>query len=318
MKKTLLSLVAIATLACETVSAGESILGEFSPSASQPSGMVLDVGAWYMTWDQTSTASDMLQNSADALDTTYKIDNSVAALLNLNLNYQYLAGTLEYYQSNDISGFNADISLLHLIPYLNLEFKYVKADFKGDIASKLSSGGASSTGDFKTKLDIIDIIAYPFNDYLGLGYRTYKYEVPQDVYVINNSTGALVANGAGLLDINYEGSFYTAVVDNKRLVKTKTNYNGVVYSASYGIGKLKPKASGYEQWITESDATMMDVLVGYSYKTKQNDGFGYGVGAGYRYNKIDTTANKASGAYSLLTEFNTEFHGPYVDITMSF
>ncbi|MBU0720437.1 hypothetical protein KJ877_03785 [bacterium] len=315
MKKIALSLAFFASLAC----GNESILGEFDNSTAQKmSGISFDAGMWYMTWDQTSTASDMLLNSSDALDTTYNIENSPAAVANLNMSYRYLSGNFEYYQNKDISGMNLGLSLLELIPYLNLEFRYVKADFKGDIASKLSSGGAISSGTFETKLDIADVIVYPFNEYIGFGYRTYKYEVPQDVYVINNSDGSLVAGGAGLIDISYEGSFYTAVLDNKRMVDTKTNYNGLVYSASFGIGKLKPKASGYEEWITESDAQMFDILVGYSYKTKSDTGFGYGLGAGYRYNKIETTANKTSATYSLLTEFNTEFHGPFIDVTISY
>ena len=317
MKKIVLSLALSASL----LMGSESILGEFGTSKTNvPSMFSADVGLWYITWDQTSTATDFLQNSSDALNTAYNIDSAAAAMLDLNFNYEFFSANLEYYNSGDVDGLNFDMALLGLIPYVNVELRYVKANFNGDIDVVRASDGATSAGTFESPLEIIDLILYPFNEYIGIGYRTYKYEVPQDFYIINNVTGAMVPSGSGLVDVSYEGSFYTMAVDNKKQVSNRSSYKGLVYSATFGIGKLDPKTDGFGTWTAESDATFYDIQVGYSYKIKSPSGFGYGLGAGYRYNKIDTEANTASNAdnYSLMTEFNTEFHGPFIDATISF
>jgi len=315
MRKIALLLALLTSLAYSN----QTILGELgTPKQQKQSSISFDAGLWYMTWDQTSTASDILQNSSNALDTTYNIDNTLASVINLNLNYKFLSTNIEYYNGNDVSGLNIGMSLLDLIPFVNIEAKYVKADFKGNITSKTSSTSAVSKGGFETKLEIIDLMVYPFNKYLGFGYRKYDYEVPQDLYLVNNTTGSLLSSG--LDDLKYDGSFYTIVLDNKRLVDAKTDYNGLVYSLVYGMGTLSPQSTtdaSLNKYYTESDAEFLDILLGYSYKTKSNQGFGYGLSAGYRYNKIDTSAN-TSGEYSLITEFNTEFHGPFVSLSVSY
>jgi len=311
-------------------SESESILGEFGiPSKQEESMLSVDAGMWYISWNQASTASDMLKNASDAINTTYNIESSLAYVMKLNLKYKYLSWSTEYYNkasasssADEASGLNIGISLLDYIPYINVEMKYVKADFKGGINAIRASDGATSDGSFATTLNIADIIIYPFNDYLGFGYRSYEYEVPQDLYLIDNSDGTL-AGISGIDDINYKGSFYTVVLDNKRIVDVKTNDNGLVYSASYGIGKLSPTSTtnaALNKYYAESDAQYYDVLVGYAYKVKSKDSFDYGVTVGYRYNKIVTSANKASNSdnYSLITEFNTEFHGPIINLTLSY
>jgi hypothetical protein len=282
----------------------------------------LDAGAWYMNWKQTSTASGFLKNSSDALDTTYKIDNSVASLVRLNLNYKFLNWNMEYYNNSfssskkdNIKGLNIALSILKFIPHMDVEMRYIKTDFQGTINSKSNSTGEVGSGIFETKLTIMDATVYPFNKYVGVGYRKYKYDVPQDVYIVRNSDDSLI--GAGLIDVSYEGDFYTVSIDNKRLVDREINYNGIVYSASCGIGKLKPKTDGFEKWTTDSDATYYDIFAGYSYKKKSNK-YGYGITTGYRYNKIDTKSNKTSGDYSLITEFNSEFQGPFINLNFSF
>lgn len=311
MKKIVLSIALCATM----LMGSESILGEFgTPTLEKPSMINADVGLWYISWDQTSTSAGALNNPTDAITPTYNIDSAPAVVLALNFNYDYLIANAEYYNSDGANGLNLDLTLLKLIPFLNLEFRYVKADFEGNYADSL---GAEL--EFKSPLEIIDVIAYPFNEYLGIGYRSYSYELPQDFYLVDKSNN-LVGGVKGWSDMEYSGNFFTVVLDNKKQVSSRTNYNGLVYSVILGMGKLTPKSLDYDYsaYLADSDAKFYDVQIGYSYKNKSNDGFGYGIGAGYRYNKIETSANKADGDYSLVTEFDTEFHGPFVDITLSF
>ncbi len=207
MKKIVLSLALGASL----LMANESIFGEFgTPKVEKPTMFSADVGLWYITWDQTSTSSSVLESGVNPLDVKYVIDQAPAATLNLNFNWEFVSANMKYYNAKGANGLGFDVALLELIPFINLEARYVKANFKGDYSyTGYNNSTYNGSATFESPLEIIDIIVYPFNNYLG---------------------------------------------------------------------------------------------------------------AGYRYNKIDTTANKATNTnnYSLMTEFNTEFHGPYVDVSMSF
>lgn len=313
MKKIVLGFLLISNLAV----ANESILGEFTPSKNDtPTLLNVDVGSWYISWHQKSTSSDFLQYPTDALKTSYNIDDALAWVIKADLHYKYLSAGTKYYNTGRVHGLSSRLSLLKLIPYLNIDFRYTKAHFNGDITSSLKSGGALSTGEFNSDLQIMDIVAYPFNDYLGLGYRIYTYDVPQDVYLINNTTNETIE--AGLVDVKYEGDFYTVVFENSKKVSQRKNYNGLLYSFVGGIGKLKPKTDGFDKWTSESDATFYDIKFGYSYKSQFSKAFGAGFGIGYRYNKINTKYNKSDNAYSLVTEFNSEFCGPFINANINF
>ncbi len=327
MKKIVLSLALGASLLMGT----DSIWGEFTtPKDEKPAMISADVGIWNITWDQTSTSADFLQDPSNALGTSYNIDKAPAAVLELNFNYEFVSANAEYFNSDGASGLGFDVALLELIPFINLELRYVKADFEGTLNYN-STPTTAEFIDFESPLSVLDIIVYPMNKYIGVGYRTYEYEMPQDVYLINNQTNSAILGG--MSDINYKGNFFTVVLDNKKEVNSRKNYNGLVFSAIFGIGELTPEtvvnsdfgidaesADFLNDYLEDSDSTFYDIQVGYSYKVQSDAGFGYGIGAGYRYNKIETTANKASNEddYSLMTEFNTEFHGPYVDVSVSF
>ena len=66
MKKIVLSLALSASL----VMASESILGEFGTPEEYKaiSGVTLDAGIWYMSWNQTSTSSEMVNDPTKVLD----------------------------------------------------------------------------------------------------------------------------------------------------------------------------------------------------------------------------------------------------------
>ena len=292
------------------------------------SGFTIDAGAWFISWDQTSTGANLITNKSDGLDVKYTINDSVAAVATLRTNYKLISGSLQYYttkatakDNEEISGLNLGFVAMNFIPNLSTEFRMVKADFKGHIEATERSNGtiaaeSPSSGTFETQLNIWDFIVYPFNDYVGFGYRKYRYDFPQDMYVMRNSDNLGISRG--LLNVEYDGSFVTLAVDNKRLIDKKTKYNGIVYSITAGVGELEPKAAGFEEWIETSDAKFVDLLLAYSYKHKSKSGIGAGFDIGYRYNKIETTANKHSGTHSLLTEFITEFHGPFVNLVLSY
>ena len=302
------------------------------------SGISLEIGTWFVSWDQTSTAKNMLSNQNDALNVKYNIDSSLAAVATLSMNYKLISGKVEYYktaatesQNEEVSGLNAGLSILDLVPHLSAEMRLITADFKGGIEATESDGTVSTyqptDGNFETKLHIWDFIVYPFQDSIGIGYRKYNYEVPLDFYLTDNSNdtavkidvdGDGIIDTIGLIDVELDGNFITLVADNKRLLDKRTSYNGIIYSIIAGVGKLDQKAAGFEEWIEKSDAKFIDALLGYKIKYKTDSGVGLGFTAGYRYNKLEIEANKKEGTYSLLTEFNTEFHGPYINLVLSY
>ncbi len=283
-----------------------------------------DIGFWHINWQQTSTSAETLLATSDRINTVYNIEPALAAKLKLSFNYKFISSSTEYFNSDGASGLGVNISLLELVPFVNFELRYLKANFKGKLDAVRQSDSERSSAEFESPLEIIDIIVYPFNKTLGIGYRNYQYEVPQDVYLVNNSTGSLVTaagvRNMGLVDVSYEGHFVTLILDNKKDVLAQKNYSGFVYSVIVGYGQLKPKTAGFDRWMAASDATFHDIEIGYSFNKQTAGRFGYGIDFGYRYSKIETTANQAKNSdnYSLMTEFNTEFKGPFVDIRVSF
>ena len=338
MKKIILSALVSASLLGASEVTSDVTQQESVNDAPKKSILTFNVGAWYMNWNQTSTSSEMLKNSDDALDMTYNIDSSIAYVLSLKFDYAFLSGSVEYSsdtssggkdEESGIENLDVGLAMIDGIPYLNAEVRYTKSNFQGEMNGKKKSGGEYASGNFESKLEIFDLIIYPFNKYVGVGYRTYNYEFPQDAYITADSDGHSVL--ANLLDLAYEGDFYTIVVDNKKMVDVAKEYNGVVYSFIAGMGKLTPTAGTnaqtsssdaalYNSFLGESDATFYDLLLGYSYKSAMDNGFAYGLTAGYRYNKIEADASEKvnNNGYSMRTKFDTEFYGPFVNIAMSF
>ena len=300
----------------------------------------LDVGTWYMSWQQTSQASSMLKDKNDALNVNYNIDNSLAQVVKLNLNYSYLNAKIEYMNNTlttskeqTASSFNLGLTLLDLIPYINVELRYVKAEFSGTMSATDNAGvdqnQAYGKGTFDADVDIADVIIYPFNEYVGVGYRNYNYAFPQDVYITHDESGESILSA--LAHLKYEGYFYTIALDNQRLIDTISKYNGVVYTAMYGVGKLTPhtvsnakvtkeNAKLIDSYLGKNDAQFIDIMVAYRYKQPKTKNFGYGLTVGYRYNKIQTEAGSKvnNDGYSIRTKFDTEFYGPFVGVEVSY
>lgn len=289
-----------------------------------------NVGMWFMGWGQCSTASKMLKDSTDALRVNYNISDSMATTIKFHVSYDMVSANIKYYndmnpKSNEkTTGASLGLSALDFMDNFSTEVRIVKAQFDG----KMSGAGATASGKatFNSDLAIMDFIIYPYNHYVGLGYRTYKYEFPQDFYLIRNSDSSIVPIKdkygrdltGGLANVEYKGHFYTLVVDNQRLVSGDNDYKGLVYSAMVGRGKLTPNSPGLNRWMTKSDAKLIELSVGYTYNKLSYENHHFGVTAGYRYNKISTQANKNSGKYSLLTEFKTEFYGPFVNLSYNY
>ena len=281
-------------------------------------GVGVEIGGWYINWEQTSNGAKNFPNNA--IDTNYNIGDSVATLIKLKANYKLLSTSLEYYNSEmlgskkdqKMKGYSFALAVIDLIPYINAEFRLLKSNFRGNINA--SYQGENSSGIFETELKIVDAIIYPFNKHIGFGYRSYEYEFPQDMYVLNNKTNQVIIEG--LADIKYKGHFYQIVYDNKRLYDFEANIWGPIFSISAGVGKLEATAEGFEEYLTDLNAKFLEAMIGYRFKKFTNK-FDFRLDIGYRYNYI-TTDYKTSGDYSMVTEFTTKFSGPFANIVINF
>ncbi len=278
------------------------------------SGVSVDIGGWYINWTQNSNSGDSFPENALNMD--YNIEDSVATVLRLRANYKLIPIEFEYYSSGldsekgqEADGFSMGFSLIDMIPNLDVEFNFLKANFRGELKANYK-GEYPSSGDFETELQILNAIIYPFNQYLGFGYRKYNYEFPQDMYIVENKTGEVLHQG--LANIEYDGYFYQAVFGNKRFYE-----NSLIFNIAVGKGKLESTAEGFNQYLTDLDAEFLEAIIGYNIQEKFLDGYDVDFDFGYKYNYI-STKYKTSGDYNMVTEFSTIFSGPFANMSINF
>jgi hypothetical protein len=292
------------------------------------SSFTIDAGVWYMMWDQNNDISNSkVTDHASYAKTDYDIDNTIATVVKLKGNYKLISGSLEYYSGSastktdeDVSSVAFGVFAVGLIPHVNVAFNMTKSTFERgeytyDYKTPLDTYDGKAL--FKTNTTIVEMNIYPYNDYLGIGYRNYQYEVPAQFAVVNN--GSVV--NVGLMDTKLNGKFIQLALDNKKQTDKILNYKGIVYSATIGKGTFDMDSvsqPGLDSYLSELDATFVETSIGYTYNNKKSKDLSLGFNAGYRYNKITTDDVNLNQSVKLTTTFDTVFHGPYVNMVLSF
>ena len=315
MKKLTLSLVTSALLTTSSI-ASDSIVS-------------FDAGVWYMMWNQSDNVGDnsKVSDNVNYADTSYDIDPTVAAVINLKANVAGISGNLEYYNGaissdsgEDVSGYSLGAYTNDLLKIVGVQIKATNANFERGTYKydyKPASTGVDGVAKFKTKTSITEFNIFPYNDYVGVGYRTYKYELPAQFAVVNNG----VVTGVGLLDTKLDGKFIQLTVDNKKQTDAVADFKGFIYSATVGMGSFDTDSvsqAGMDPFLTDMDATFIEAILGYTYNNKDENGFGLGFSAGYRYNQITTEDPNLDQSLKITTSFDTTFHGPFVNMSLSF
>lgn len=324
MKKNSIKIVVLSLLTALSLEAGECNLSggdSFSLNKivdkwnNSENALDIEAGGWYTSWTQISKSSKIINNG---IKVNYNIDDTLASVVKIRGQYRLLSGSLKYYNSKNstgeegsVKGYSFAASALDFLPCLSAEFRLIRASFDGSINAIAPENGAKSSGTFSTEVKIADIILYPFSNYIGIGYRKYKYDFPLDMYVLENKTKNIIISG--LANVEYDGHFFEVVLDNSRLNQKESKF---IYSISAGVGTLDAKAEGFEQYLTSSNAKFIEAMVGYSFK-HQISNVKYSINGGYRYNYL-STEYKTEGDYTMITEFSSKFTGPFLQFAIHF
>lgn len=300
-------------------------------------------GIWYMNWEQINQNEDVLGDKAVATD--YDIENAIGVSAGIQARYKFINFQADYVKSEDASNSRKKLSTLAgvlrfsgLFDRVDLEISGLRTEFRGSIAAKYQS--LTGTGDFKSDLRMVDLVVFPFK-YVGFGYRQMDYEFPTDVYLLHkdhntplcifpDGSGGCLSNG-GLMDLRYKGYFGQLVFDNSRLLIGKDDYVGPLFSVRAGMGKIDASSdtadvvdaaigSTYNNGksvLGNGSAQFIEGELGLMMKRKINEHMKMIVSGGYRYSYMDVTIDQTAD-YSLVSEFTTIFHGPFLQLNVEF
>lgn len=285
---------------------------------------------WFASWEQVSTAADRF--GTDAIVVNYDIEDSVAYGFELSIGYDGYSLSMEsIQQSQTDSGRDDKLSQTkfaflasEIVEGISLDFQMVQGSFEGFIDG-VANNGNTGTGTFETDLNIQDLSILFYKGF-GIGVRSIDYDVPQDLYLINNAapnTSLLT----GFEEISYSGTFVQLVAMSEDRYHTNHKAkSGLSYVFRYGIGELDPSG----QFLEATEATLIgNSSIAANENIMQADSSSFieadlsyymnkkwfdsdvKMHFGYRYTQWEASFTSNSD-YSLVTDFETSFSGPYV------
>lgn len=281
---------------------------------------------WYINWKQTSTAAKRF--GKNAINVNYQIDNALAHNVEFTVDAVGFVVSLDFISAQDnavnnsLEQFNAVASTPHLLAGTYLEYRYHSTEFQGSISGS-DNAGRKSVGTFNSKLTSSDVLLMTKYG-VGLGLRNYDYDLPQDVYLVQSSQPKTIVSSS-FADMNYSGQFYQLVYENSHLLNRPKNKLNIGINARYGIGTLSAKSpfiSDIESYlnrrvISEANATIAEIDM--FAKMNLFDGSKYvaDVRLGYRSELIESSFDMLN-SFSIVTDFETHFHGPYLRLDTRF
>lgn len=281
---------------------------------------------WFVNWEQKSTAAN--QFGSNVIDVDYAIDGAIAhsAILTIEvMGFEADFQLVELPESAEdeqksLSTLSAAINYKDFIGKTSLHYTYSTAEFTGSISGEDGSG-RDGLGTFKTEALSHDISLLTSWG-LGIGFRTFSYDLPQDVYLVKQSD-PLNPLYSGFNNIEYTADFFQVVFAQDELLNQETAKFNIGLKARYGVGTMKAGGEfidGIEgedginaKVIGDGDASFIEFEV-YGYMpiniAKSVDS---NVKFGYRSSVMSATF-KPGETYSLVTDFETHFAGPYVTL----
>jgi len=296
-------------------------------------GVKVAYSPWFVQWQQTSTAATRF--GGDAINVDYTIDGAIAHSARIELELFGAGADLNLVElpkgsageGQALSYLSMGVNYTELMGNTELHYRFEKGSFTGFI-NGADNAGNIGTGTFETDVVSHDV-ALLTQWGIGIGYRSFTYEVPQDVYLINTSSRALLQSG--FVDMNYDADFYTLIFTRDELLKKDTANFNLGLELRYGIGTMTPSGDFLDQTkqalrdgdlddniIEDADASFLELDV-YAYMplfpvaTVTSE-----LRAGYRSNTLTANFGEGSGDYALVTDFETEFSGPYVALSAEF
>lgn len=288
---------------------------------------------WFVNWRQISTAATRF--GSEAINVDYTIDGAIAQSARIEFNLFDLGAELNLVEiPKETAGEGQTLSFLSLgLNYANffgsteLQYRFEKGSFTGFIDGA-GNGGNAGNGAFETDVVSHDITLLTSWG-VGIGYRSFAYELPQDVYLINTNTQVLLH--AGFVDMNYDADFYTLFFARDELLKPDAANFNLGLQFRYGIGRMVPSGEFLadtkqalrdgnldDDIIEDADASVLE-LDFYAYMPLfPSERITNEIRFGYRSNTMTASFSEGGGDYALVSDFETQFSGPYVAITADF
>ena len=289
----------------------------------------VNAGVWLVNWDQVSTASSKF--GSDAISTDYAIEMAPAAALSAKIGFtEFFTSKFEYVETQDDTGKKLSKYAGALGFFIN-DFTFYSQLYQGKFHGSLSgiktTAGTSEfgSGTFETNLNLTDFVIFYKN--IGLGYRDFKYELPQDLYLVSAANPSSVI-ASGFEEIKYSGNFAMVAYDSNLGNALEAGWNLALYA---GMGDLKPSGKFLEDLnanatisaanegksiMNNGQAYFIEGNLAYQWVYKRI-GIDWGINAGYKYSKLAATFDNNAN-YALVTDFETTLNGPFVELTGEF
>lgn len=283
---------------------------------------------WFVNWEQKSTAAN--QFGSNVIDVDYAIDGAIAhsAILTIEvMGFEADFQLVELPESAEdeqksLSTLSAAINYTDFVGDTSLHYTYRTTDFTGSISGD-DGAGRDGQGTFKTEALSHDISLLTSWG-LGVGFRTFSYDLPQDVYLVKQSD-PLNSLYSGFNNIEYSADFFQVVFAQEELLNKDTAKFNLGIKARYGFGTMNAGGE-FIDGIEKDEAIMSEVIgdgdasfvefeiYGYmplriSEKVDSNFKFGY-------RSSVMSATFKPGETYSLVTDFETNFSGPYIALDL--
>jgi len=225
-----------------------------------------------------------------------------------------------------LSEFNAGLNYTGLIGDTSLQYQFSSASFEGSIFGSTIDNDLSGSGTFETEAITHDVVIMTKWG-LGFGYRSFSYDLPQDIYMVKESEPNTLLLKQ-FTNMEYQVDFYQIVFEKNALLKESLSNFNLGIKARYGLGTMdafSQAAVQMEQELADLGRNVEGGLLGDGdVSFIEYEIFGYmplvrsqsitaDIKLGYR-NKVLSAKFENSSAYKFVTDFETEFSGPYATL----
>ncbi len=294
-------------------------------------GATARLSPWLASWQQKSTAAKRF--GRNALNVDYAIDQSIIVSASFSVRVKSFTFDLELIDKTEaaeqgekaLNYLSMGVNYSDLSENLSFELGYIQGSFDGFFSAE-ANNGSEGEASFSTELIVQDLLII-HNSGFGLGYRYMSYDLPQDVYLVHETNPNTVLL-SGFENFEYTGHMAQALVRSADRMANESSIDStgvnVSYEARAGLGLME---SGGEYLATAENANgkLMDtgsvffyefdvaIYRNFDFASNRNARIDLGYRASFLSAKFDPDTE-----YSLVTDFETSFNGPYLSVAGSF
>lgn len=293
---------------------------------------------WLVNWKQTSLGANRF--GSNAINVNYQIESTVAHNLSASLDVLGFVFDFEMVETpedtannnNTMEQLSLGISSTKLIGDTYVQYRHSSASFKGSLAgvdlSDVAVDDSFSSGTFET--DVVSNEVALMTQYgFGFGYRALSYDLPQDVYLVFKNDPR-VPYLKVFTNMEYSADFYQFVYEKDNILNREPGEFNIGASIRYGLGTMTPYSEAYNpiqddlrqlgtstKIIGDADATLLELNIFASMNLFSSKTAFADIKVGYRTETLE--ASFAGGeVFSIVSDFETEFSGPYATINVAF